>query len=161
MERIYIEHDNARFTLREFSHLLDMELYSGVQFEKLEARRLFPVTGSDKYISLLDEEGNEVAIIRDLNTLMPDSQAVIRASLEQYYCIPRIDRITEIDEEYGIIQVHAVTDRGPCYFEVSDRTHNLNILHDGRVLIRDTNDNRYEIPDMKALDRKSLDVFLL
>jgi len=161
MERIYIEYDNARFTMQENSYLLDIELYSGVQFKGVEARRLFPVTGSDKYISLLDENGVEVAVIRDLNTLMEDSRQVVREALNQYYCIPRIQKITRIREEYGVIQVNAETDRGPCYFEVGERSHNLNILHDGRVLVRDTNDNRYEIPDMRKLDRKSLDIFLL
>ena len=161
MERIYIEYDNARITLQPNTYLLDIELYSGVQLTGVEARRLFPVTGSDKYITLLDDAGVEVAVIRDLNTLMPDSRQAVYTALDHYYLIPHITKITDIEEKYGTIRVHAETDRGSCYFEVGDRSHNLKILYDGRVLVRDTNDNRYEIPNMKILDKKSLDVLLL
>ncbi|MBE6632931.1 MAG: DUF1854 domain-containing protein [Ruminococcaceae bacterium] len=37
----------------------------------------------------------------------------------------------------------------------SNRHSDIKFLYDGRVLIRDTNDNRYEIEDVKALDRRS------
>lgn len=160
MERIFIEYDNARITLRD-DMLLDVEIYQNGRFEALEARRLFPITGSDKYITLLDREENEVAIIRDLNTIMEDSKKAVLEALRHYYLIPKILEITEISEKHGTIRVNAVTDHGKCYFEVNDRAHNLKVLFDRRVLIRDTNDNRYEITDFKNLDRKSLDTFLL
>ena len=160
MERIYIENDNARITLRD-DMLLDVELYGGETIRGLEARRLFPVTGAGKYITLLDSEEKEAAVIRDMNTLMTDSKKAVETALKQYYLIPKITSITDISEKYGTIRVNAVTDHGSCYFEVADRSHNLKVLFDRRVLIRDTNDNRYEISDFKTLDRKSLDVFLL
>lgn len=160
MERIYIEYDNARITLRD-DMLLDVELYPCGKLEAVEARRLFPITGADKYITLLDREEKESAVIRDLNNLMEDSRKAVKEALRHYYLVPKILEITEISEKYGTIRINAVTDNGNCYFEVNDRSHNLKLLFDGRVLIRDTNDNRYEIVDFKMLDRKSLDVFLL
>lgn len=160
MERIFIENDNARITLRA-DMLLDVELYSGLKFEAVEARRLFPITGSRKFITLLDKEEKEVAVIRDLGTLMPESRKATEEALRQYYLIPKIEKITDISEKFRTIRVTAQTNHGTCYFELNDRAHNLKVLFDGRVLIRDTNDNRYEIPDVKKLDRKSLDVFLL
>ena len=54
MERIYIEFDNARFTRKDIT-LVDVELYDGRKFENLEPRRLFPRSGLEKYITLLDE----------------------------------------------------------------------------------------------------------
>ena len=73
MQRIYIEFDNARITRRGDDFRLDVELYSGERFENVEARRLFPTTGPNKYITLLDENGKETAVIRDLDTLIPES----------------------------------------------------------------------------------------
>ena len=35
------------------------------------------------------------------------------------------------------------------------------MLYDGRILLRDTNDNRYEVENIRVLDRKSLDILLL
>ena len=55
----------------------------------------------------------------------------------------------------------AIADHGDCYFEINDRSQGIKVLYDGRVLLRDTNDNRYEIENVGKLDRKSRDIFLL
>ena len=41
MERIYIDNDMARFTRRDLT-LVDMDLFDGRHFEKLEPRRFVP-----------------------------------------------------------------------------------------------------------------------
>ena len=116
----------------------------------------FPVSGGDKYIALLDEEGIEQAIIRDLDTLLPESQAVIREALEEYYLIPKITRVNDATERYGI-KWWVETDRGPCEFQIRLNT-DIKVFYDNRVMIRDVNDNRYEIPDYTKLDKHSLHV---
>ncbi len=161
MERIYIENDNARFTKREGDFHLDVELYSGERFENVEARRLFPTTGADRYITLLDEEGHEVAVIRDLNTLMPESANAVREALEEYYLIPHIHAITHVENKPSGLFITADTDRGQCTFKLQSRAHDVKVLFDNRVLIRDASDNRYEVPDYAQLDRKSRDALLL
>lgn len=161
MERIYIENDNARFTKREGDFHLDVELYSGERFDNVEARRLFPTTGADRYITLLNEKGHEVAVIRDIGTLMPDSAAAVREALEEYYLIPRIRSVSKVENKPSGIEIHAMTDRGACEFKLESRAHDIKVLFDNRVLIRDTSDNRYEIPDFTLLDRKSRDSLLL
>ena len=157
MQRIYIEFDNARITRRGDDFRLDVELYSGERFENVEARRLFPTTGPTKYITLLDENGKETAVIRDLDTLIPESAAAVRESLEEYYLIPRIRTITKVESKPSGCYITAETDRGTCFFKVQSRQQDIKVLFDYRVLIRDSNDNRYEIPDYRVLDRKSRD----
>ena len=83
MTRNYVGGDSVRFT-RAGTCLVDMEYFGGKTVKRLEPHRLFPISGGDKYITLLDEEGIEQAIIRDLDTLLPESQAVIREALEEY-----------------------------------------------------------------------------
>ena len=68
MSRMYIDGDLARFFRKDIT-TVDMELYDGRRFDGLEPRRLFPLTGLEKYIALLDADGAERGIIRDLNTL--------------------------------------------------------------------------------------------
>ena len=157
MERLYIENDNARITRLEGDFRLNVELFGGERFENLEARRLFPTTGPDKYITLLDENGKEIAVIRDLANLMPDSAKAVREALEEYYLIPRIHGIRHVESKPGGYFITAETDRGVCTFKVQNRQHDIKPLFDSRVLIRDANDNRYEIPDYRLLDRKSRD----
>jgi len=51
------------------------------------------------------------------------------------------------------------TDRGEFSFDVKSRNNDIKHLYDGRVLIRDSSDNRYEIRDFRKLDKKSQQVF--
>lgn len=162
MERIYIENDVARFTRKDIT-IVDLELYDGRKFENLEPRRLFPMTGLEKYITLLDQEGREVAVIRDLRTLPPGERKIIEECLDEYYLIPRIVKINECKESFGLLTIKAETDRGQAVIEIRNILHGLKLLYGSRVLLRDSNDNRYEIPDLNRLDRKSramIDSFL-
>lgn len=162
MERIYIDRDFARFTRKDIT-IVDVELYDGRRFENLEPRRLFPLTGLEKYITLLDQEGHEVAVIRDLRTLPDREREIIEGCLKEYYLIPRITRILECKESFGMLKLSVETDRGSAIIEIRNILHGLKLLYSSRVLVRDCNDNRYEIPDLNQLDRKSralLDSFL-
>ena len=47
------------------------------------------------------------------------------------------------------------TDHGIITFEIRNHNASVKPLYDGRVLIKDANDNRYEIPDIKKLDKRS------
>lgn len=153
--RAYIEYDNARIT-RNDGILLKVEMYDGRVFEDVEARRLFPLTGLQKYITLLDEEGNEKAVIRDINNLTADSRKVIADVLAEYYLVPKITEIYSIVEKHGKLQVKADTDNGLHHFEIKNTHADIKALYDGRVLIKDANDNRYEIADLKTLNKSSM-----
>jgi len=162
MERIYIEYDVARFTRKDIT-LVDVELFDGTKFQNLEPRRLFPLSGLDKYITLLDEEGIEKAVIRDITTLPPQEREIIESCLAEYYLIPKVTQIHGYKEKYGILTLDTETDRGPAQIEIRNLLYGLKLLYGKRVLIRDSSDNRYEIPDIDALDKRSrqnLDCFL-
>lgn len=153
MERIYIDRDMARFTRKDIT-LVDMALSDGRSFENLEPRRLFPVSAIDKYISLLDENGVEQAVIRDLNTLPADQREIIEGCLAEYYLIPKILKIRAYEERFDGLTLHTETDKGPADIEI--RVLLKGFKMDGvRALLRDVNDNRYEIPDVTRLDSLS------
>lgn len=154
-ERTYIENDNARIT-RKDGILLRVEMYDGRVFDDVEAHRLFPLTGLQKYITLLDSEGVEQAVIRNLKNLMPDSRKAVEDVLSEYYLVPKITGVVSIVEKYGKLKFSVTTDNGPHTFEVKSVHSDIKMLYDGRVLIKDSSDNRYEIPDLKALNKESL-----
>lgn len=133
-------------------------MYDGRCFENLEPIRLFPVSGITKYISLTDENGKEVAIIRDLDHLMPDSAEAVRKCLESYYIVPKIKKILSRVEKYGNITWTVDTDRGRHSFSILNTSIDIKTLYDGRILVRDSNDNRYEIEDVHKLDKDSLNL---
>jgi hypothetical protein len=139
---------------RNENNLVDLRLDGGESYEGLEPRRLFPVRMADKFITLLSEEG-EVAVIRDLSELSPESRAVIRASLEDYYLVPTITRIISAADKYGTLRWTVETDRGIRSFDIRNQNHDIRISKDGKVRVRDADDNRYVIPDYKKLDPHS------
>lgn len=162
MARLYIDNDMARFTRKDITHV-DMELYDGRKFENLEPHRLFPLSGLEKYITLLDEEGIEKAIIRDIRTLPQSERTIIENCLEEYYLIPKVTKINSCIEKFGVLSIHVETDRGPAVIEIRNILHGIKLLYGTRVLFRDNNDNRYEIPDLGRLDKRSrqlIDSFL-
>ncbi len=153
----FISGDEARIT-RTANTLVRLEMYDGKCFENLEPIRLFPVSGITKYIALTDENGKEVAIIRDLDHLMPDSAEAVKKCLESYYIVPKIKKILSRVEKYGNITWTVDTDRGKHSFSILNTSIDIKTLYDGRILVRDSNDNRYEIEDVHKLDKDSLNL---
>lgn len=154
MDRIYIDGDEARFEIREIPRL-DVYFYNGNVIEDVEPRRLFPVSGGNKYVTLLDKDNKERAIIRDVSHLIPESRKIVEKCLEEYYMIPRILRMVDRTEKFGILKWTVETERGIVTFTIQNRHSDIKIFYDCRVLVRDSNDNRYEIPDYRKLDRAS------
>lgn len=156
MSRQYIDGDKAKIRLSpKGNYTVDVEFYGGEIKENLEPRRLFPVSGLRKYITLLNDEGNEQCIIRNIDSLMPESREIIEHCLNEFYLIPKITRIIDTEEKYGILKMTCDTDRGYRTFEIRNRYSDIKVLYDNRVLIRDSDDNRYEVTDHSLLDKKS------
>lgn len=155
----YIEGPEVRLTEND-KIFVDAEFYSGEKFYELELHRMFPITGLTKYIALMDSEGNEIAVIRDTNDLMPESREVVENCLREYYMIPRITKFIKMSERFKIWMWTAETDKGICTFEIRNHLTAIKPLYDGRVLIKDANDNRYEIPDVNVLDKHSKKLIL-
>ena len=87
-ERLYINADEAKITYREFARV-DLLMYDGREFKDLEPRRLFPLSGLTKYITLIDRDMKEVAIIRDLDHILPESRQALEKRAP-FCCLSRI-----------------------------------------------------------------------
>lgn len=152
-ERIYLtDKDNV---VQYENNLVTLTLESGERTDKLEARRLFPVSRPDEYITLLDTDGVEIAVIRRLCDLNADSKKAIEYSLNDYYLVPHILRINSITEKYGTLHWSVETDRGEKRFDIRNRNHDIKVFRNGSVRVRDSDDNRYVIDDHRALDKHS------
>ena len=80
---------------------------------------------------------------------------LVEECLEEFYLIPRITGIYDITDKKGSLSWHVQTDRGERRFSIRNRHSDIKVLYDGRVLVRDSDDNRYEIPSLYELDKKS------
>ncbi len=153
MERIYIDGDMAKFTPKDIT-TVDAVLQDGTTFQNVEPRCLFPSSNGREFITLLDENGTEQAVIRDLDTLPAAQRKIIEDCLTEYYLIPRIVKIWNTTEKFGLITLDTETDRGPARIEIRNLLYGFKQVGN-RLLLRDSNDNRYEIPDLRQLDSKS------
>lgn len=151
--RIFVN-TNDRITASE-NNLVDLTLASGENFPRLEPRRLFPVSRTESYITLIDENGNEAALIRELRDLDHKSLGIIEQSLNDYYLVPYITAILSATEKYGTLHWRVETNRGIKEFDIRNRNHDIRIYDDGCVRVRDSDDNRYVISDYRKLDRHS------
>ncbi|MBQ6893238.1 MAG: DUF1854 domain-containing protein [Clostridia bacterium] len=154
MARNYID-GGVTFERHDFV-TVDMIAADGTRTEELEPRRLFPVNDEDNYISLLDADGKEHAIIRSLSSLDKKSRDLLREILDEYYVVPKITEVIEVYEKGSINRWTVMTDRGQCSFQIKARYTDIKLFPNGRILVRDTNDNRYEIPDVSKLNKSSM-----
>ena len=155
MGRIYVDKYTGRLE-RTDVYLVKLTLKDGSVIENLEPRRLFPLSNATMFITLLDENEREIAFIRDYNELDPTSVKALEECFSEYYMIPQIKALIKSEEKFGTLKWTVMTDRGEITFRIRNRHSDIKLLRGtGRVLVRDSNDNRYEIPDYTVLDAHS------
>lgn len=127
---------------------------NGRVHEDLRSVRMFPVTDPDHWISLCDQEGQEVVCIEDLEALPESTRQLIVEDLQAREFIPVITRVMSISVAADPSEWHVKTDRGPTSFTLNDED-DIHRLSDFRILIIDSHGIRYLIPDIRQLDLSS------
>ena len=89
-----------------------------------------------------------------MDDLPAEQKKIIEDCLAEYYLIPRITKILNTSEKFGLITLDTETDRGPARIEIRNLLYGFKQVGN-RLLLRDSNDNRYEVPDLTRLDSKS------
>lgn len=116
--------------------------------------RCFPWSLPSDYISIRTKEGKEVALLRTLDELDPASRQVVEDELHSRIFNPRIQRVVDFKEEFGVSSVTAQTDRGVVTFQIRTRD-DVRVLSNVRALFRDADGNTYELHDLNELDPAS------
>lgn len=148
--------------------LMNVWLPDDTEYKDVEARRFFPISNEFKYISLVhmveDAKGKlqeeEILIIKDLNNMDEESRKIVIKSLDGYYMIPRITDIKEFKKVNDDLQWTVISDRGVITFDIRDKYSSIKQLPDGRILVKDASDNRYEIPDYTTLSKRMRSILL-
>ncbi len=155
MDRIYVNKDSGKIERTDL-YLVKLTMNDGTVYEGIEPRMLFPFTNETKYITLLGNGEKEIALIRDLNDMDEDSRKAIQECFKEYYMIPKIKKVIDCYDRFGTLKWKVETDRGIISFRIKNRHSDIKHLPVGnRIIIRDSNDNRYEIEDYTKLDARS------
>jgi ABC-type multidrug transport system ATPase subunit len=127
---------------------------AGGERSAVSARRAFPLTRPNAYVSLVDAQNRECACFEDLNALDGSMRAVLDRALAHGDFLPLIARILSVTQEATSSLWRVDTDRGVTDFVVDQEDH-VRPLDDGRHLISDSHGMRYLVPVPSALDAPS------
>ena len=119
------------------------------------ARRAFPWSRPDEFVSLRSKDGAEIVLLETLGPpLSAAAREVVLAALEAATFIPRITRVDRVDLQHGYQLWDVQTEAGPAHLRVQER-EDVRFLSDTRFSVKDANGNVYEIADIERLDDHS------
>ena len=103
----------------------------------------------------MDEHQQEVGIIKAVSLFEGESYEMLCTELRRRYYTPVIDKILSVKERYGFSYWRVHTAEGNVNFTLHDTYRSIIRASGNRVILLDVNGNRFEIPNVEALDRKS------
>lgn len=148
--------DPKKITIRrnQFNELV-VELGDGERLENVTPVRSFPLTAPTKFISITNQDGEDLGLIEDMEKLDRASREILEEELEKRYFIPHIRRVLSLKNRFGVLSWEVETDRGVRAFEIRERDDIRRLPGTNRILLRDVDGNHYEIPDVTQLDAAS------
>lgn len=148
--------DNADFSKTEGGFVALR--HNSKDYPHVNIIRTFPFTAENEFLSVREVDGKQEEIGMIENMLDFDSKTVelINSQLEIRYFMPQILKIYSIKEEYGHTYWSVLTDKGKCKFTSSSGSAGAVIQTENRVIIKDSNENRFEIKNIEELSPKEL-----
>jgi uncharacterized protein DUF1854 len=116
--------------------------------------RCFPWSGPAGYISLRDDDHQEVALVADLADLDHPSRCLLEEDLAQAGFVLQVVRIGVVKEELEIRTWKVETQQGPRTFQTA-RDEWPRPLPGGGLLLRDAAGDLYLIPPPAQLDART------
>ena len=126
------------------------------KYERVGIFRSFPLDYPEEYLSVRDTERKEIGIIQRLSDFDEYVTALCRMELSRRYFIPVVHQILSFKERYGSAHIELKTNIGDIKIVVVDLGYNISGMENsGYVFITDASGNRYFVPNIEELDRKS------
>jgi hypothetical protein len=130
----------------------------GDEYPNVTVRRAFPLETSTQFIGFFREDGEELGVLPDAEQLDAESRRLLYDELDNVYFRPVITNIDDIGEDFGTVGMAVQTTSGPRQIEIRQLRKNVRPLSGNRLLIEDTEGNRYELPDTHKLPKRQRDV---
>ncbi|MEM4407763.1 MAG: DUF1854 domain-containing protein, partial [Candidatus Caldarchaeum sp.] len=90
------------------------------------------MSAPEKYISIQDGTGTEIAIIESLESLDPQSRQIILEELDRKYFTPFIVRILSLKQEASMWKWEVQTQRGTTIFYIRGVRDSIHEVAPGR-----------------------------
>ena len=125
-------------------------------YDRVRVRRTFPFSLADKYVSILDNDQNEIGLIENVGDFPEEDAELIREELDRVYFCPEILKINSVRERLGYAYFGVICDTGEREIPLRDVYRSIIRVSDDRIVIIDVDGNRYGIKSLKALDKNSM-----
>jgi hypothetical protein len=133
----------------------------GSFYPRVTLRRCFPLSAQNTHIMVCipgteNERGKEIGLLRDLDGMEIESRDAVLRELGVHYFVPVIEKIKNIRDEFGFLYWSVDTNRGSKEFIMRDSIiSSTRRVSNGRWLIIDINQTRYEVREIQSLDSHS------
>ena len=134
---------------------LGLEL-DGTDHKRVQLSRALPFSDPEKYICAADMEGKEIAVLESLDTFEAGQRELLEAELGIRYFYPIVTQVKSMKEKMGSYYVDLAIGEYKKTIAVKDISKNLKQLGGGKIVLTDVDGNRYMIPDVYQIHKKSL-----
>lgn len=121
----------------------------------VQIMRAMPMSAPNEFIVIRDGGGKELGVVAAIRDFDSAQRKIVEDALENRYFLPQILQINSIQERFGSAIWEVETDRGPTTINTKALHEAITELSPNRFLLRDTEENRFEIPDVDKLDENS------
>lgn len=125
------------------------------EYPRVFLHRMFPFEELWTHISVLTADSEEVGMIAEVDAFPSESASLLREELDRKYLMPTVTAILGLKEQFGFSAWKVESNIGELEFTLRDTYRSLLRVNDKRLIITDSDGNRYEIPDVTALDKRS------
>lgn len=152
----FLEPSKIRVSVPPESSRLRVEIEGDRCIPRATVRLAFPLTNPKGYYVLQDGDGKEAGVLRDLKGMEPDSVKAVEAELDRRYFTPKVLAVKGLKQDGGMWRFQVDTQRGYCEFWVRHWRDSSAEIQPGRWQIMSVDGQRFEIPNLDALDTRSL-----
>jgi hypothetical protein len=118
-------------------------------------KRIFPLSHSEKYISIQDPADHEIGILETIDGMPMEQREIIVSELDRRYFTPAIEKIDELKQDAGMWKFNVQTQRGAAEFFVRNWRDSAHEAGAGRWQIQSVDGLRFEILKVEELDARS------
>jgi hypothetical protein len=146
------------FRVHEDDAVVRMTLNEERSWREVRVARAKPFSDPEHYIGLRDGDDKDIGLIEDPRLLDSDSRLILEQELEMRYFTPTVKRVISVLEAMGTVTWEVETDRGARRFVVRNMRDNTFPLGPNRLMMTDTDGNRYEFPDVTTYGARAYTV---
>ena len=151
----YLNKDNCEFERTGDFVGATLRKEPKLHYNRVKLHRLFPFDMPYKYISILDEEDNELGIVLDVSEFDEETVALLKSELDRKYYVCKLKEILTVKDRFGFSHWKALSSNGEVTFTIRDAHNSIRQNHDGRIFLTDIDSNRYELDPFEMLSKKT------